>query len=327
MIYSSFSSPKVAEVITTICLTILKKTNQSWKIVYSLLSLEEEEILDIYKKRKSIINKFEINYKYNSLTHLFLHQIPEINDKDIYNAEKILYKVLSEGWSIAFYNSEKYFRQWFPLKKQAPPLIFLKGPFCNHENNAGIAVVGTTQPSNDCVEITKQLVQLIVQLGAHHISGGAHGVDKIGHNTAIESGGFTRVILPCGILDYNIPYNWTQAIDNSRMQIISPWIPSAKWELSQAVRRNLFIASMARMGCILQPSNKGGSFRVAQNLLARNLTVFVYNPQKFAKALKYVPKALPLTTSTGKLNHSLIEQAIIKIKGFKEEPIKELFEE
>jgi len=322
MIYSSFSSEKNASLITSLCFSILKKTKQSWKTVYSLLSLDEEKILYIFNNRENIM---QLDCKSIPISDAVLQKISIIGQKDIEEAEQLLIKVQKEGWNIAFFNSEYYPKQWLNLQGQSPPLIFFKGMFRCHNNNPGIAVVGTTQPTITCVEKVKELVKFIIHAGAYHISGGAIGVDRTGHDTAIFIEGSTQAILPCGIFHYPIPYHWERAIERNKMQVISPWLPSARWESQQAVRRNLFIASLAKIGCILQPTHKGGSFRVAQEILSRHLPVFVYEPQYYAKILKHLPQVLPLVNDEGQLNYTMLEQAIKKVKDIKEEPTKDLF--
>jgi len=324
VIHSRFSSNKNAMLIASFCLSILIKTNQSWKIVHHLLSLNEEIIIKIITE---IGKTAKINRKNISYGNILFDAILKISNRDIQIAEQLLLDVFAKGWDIVLHGSEFYPSQWSDLKNQAPPLFFLKGRLNSHKNHkTGFAVVGTTQPTINCVEITKELVTFIVQSGGYIISGGARGIDQIGHNTAIRCGGTTQVILPCGILYYSIPHPWEEAIQNNRMQIISPWLPTAKWTSQQAVRRNLFIASLAEVGCILQPSHEGGSLRVARNILSRHLPVFVYKPKHYGKMLENLPAVLPLTNSDGRLNYSLLKNAISKVEFIKDEIIGDLFD-
>ncbi|HOQ32867.1 MAG TPA: DNA-processing protein DprA [Candidatus Hydrogenedens sp.] len=322
MIYSSFSSKKNTSLITSACLSILKKTKQSWKTVHLLLSLDEEKILDIFNNRKDIK---PFDFKSISISDIVFQKISIISQKDIEEAEQLLMKVQKEGWNIAFFNSEYYPKQWLYLRGQLPPLIFFKGMLDCDNNNPGVAIVGTTQPTKKCIEKVEELVKFIIRAGAYPISGGAMGVDRTGHDTSIHIGGSTQVIIPCGVFHYPIPYHWERAIKCNKMQVISPWLPSAKWESQQAVRRNLFIASLAKVGCLFQPAHKGGSFRVAQEILSRHLPVFVYEPLYHAKILKHLPQVLPLVNDEGKLNYTLLEQALKKVKDIQEEPDKNLF--
>lgn len=325
MIYSHFSSNKNAMHIASFCISILIKTNQSWKIVHHLLSLGEDIIISSIIKGKG--KEATIKHKNTSYVNILADEILKISDVDIKTAEQLLLDVFAEGWNIAFYGSDFYPFQWLNLKNQAPPLFFFKGTQNkNVDHKIGIAVVGTTQPNANCVEITKELVTFIIQSGGYVISGGARGVDQIGHDTAIRCGGYTQVILPCGIFHYPIPSYWEESIKWNRMQIISPWLPSAKWASPQAVRRNLFIASLAKVGCTLQPSHEGGSLRVARYLLSHNLPVFVYEPKYYAKMLENHPNVLPLISSDGRLNYSLLESAMLKAKSIKEEAIGDLFD-
>lgn len=321
MIYSSFSSDIIATKIATLCLSILIKTNQSWRTVYTLLSLPEEKVLALFNVKEKTKRG---SYEDSLLPDIHFQEILNIDNKDIKDAEQLLEDVYIKGWNIAFFNSGFYPASWRYLKKQAPPLIFFKG-MCKN-NNVGVSVVGTTKPDEKCAEITKECVEFITQWGGYVISGGARGVDQIAHDIAIQSGGSTQAILPCGIFHYPIPSHWEEAIKCNKMQIISPWLPSAQWASQQAVRRNLFIAFLAQIGCILQPSHEGGSLRVARNILSRNLPVLVYKPESYAKMLKHLPQIFPLTNSDGKLNYPILKLAMEKVKSLKEGDVRDLFD-
>ncbi len=312
MIYSSFFSNDVAYEITVICLSILLKTRQSWKTLYSLLSIDAEKILNFYNDRGTID------------FHFSLYQPLKITQREIYEAKNLLNKVFKTGWHIAYYGSEYYPSQWIQLKNQAPPLIFFKGT-PRFEDRVPIAVVGTTKPTHNCANITKELVRWMEQYGGYHISGGAPGVDSIGHETAIRLGCISQAILPYGIFHYPLPPAWEEAICENRMQIISPWLPTVKWSSSQAVRRNLFIATIAKIGCLLKPSHQGGSYSVGRNLLSRELPVFIYKPRGFASALRYLPEVYPLVDSQNKINYELLNMAIAKVKNLQPRETQDLF--
>lgn len=314
MIYSPFSSIKVTRTIAKFCLAILLKTNQSWKKLHLLLSRNEKNILDIISKIQDI-SESGWN-KNNSDISLEIEKLG-LKSQDFMIAERILERVLQDGWYISFFGAEHYPQDWLLLKNQMPPIIFFKGLCSNTNLNAGVAVVGTTKPNNACKKIVSELIPIIVQSGCCHVSGGANGVDRLGHDAAIRYGGFTRAILPCGVFHYPLPANWKDAITNNSMQVISPWLPTARWTNSQAVRRNQLIASISQMACIIQPSHKGGSFKVAQNLLSQNMPVFIYNPQSYAQFLTYMPDVLPLTTDDSKLNYSALEESLHKVKNSK----------
>ncbi len=314
MIYSPFSSIKVTRAIAKFCLAILLKTNQSWKKLHLLLSRNEKNILDIISKIQDI-SESGWN-KNNSDISLEIEKLG-LKSQDFMIAERILERVLQDGWCISFFGAEHYPQDWLLLKNQMPPIIFFKGLCSNTNLNAGVAVVGTTEPNNACKKIVSELIPIIVQSSCCHVSGGANGVDRLGHDAAIRYGGFTRAILPCGVFNYPLPANWKDAITNNSMQVISPWLPTARWTNSQAVRRNQLIASISQMACIIQPSHKGGSFKVAQNLLSQNMPVFIYNPQSYAQFLTYMPDVLPLTTDDSKLNYSALEESLHKVKNSK----------
>jgi len=297
MIYSTFSTSDIAKRLTCFFLVLLRKTGQSWKIVHSLLSMGEDNVLCFLNGEGQHCN----NYLQTRLV---------FDKEEFIKTEIYLNKILEEGWSIAYIGSDKYPKQWLPLGNDAPPIMFFKGKFPLDNTVKTVAVVGTTKPSQYMAKLVSDTVQFFVQHGFSHISGGAVGVDCIGHETVLSLSGFTRVILPCGIFCFNIPPLWEEGIQNGNMQLISPWLPDADWLKSQAVRRNQLIATLAHVGCVFQPSHAGGSLSVARNLLMRGLPVFVYNPQGFAKILDYLPKVTPLLKDNHELNYPELEKSL-----------------
>ena len=63
----------------------------------------------------------------------------------------------------------------------------------------GVAVVGTRRPSDEAVDYTRRLAAALVKGGFAVWSGGALGIDAAAHEGALDAGGTTVVVLPCGV--------------------------------------------------------------------------------------------------------------------------------
>src|SRR4051812_45695714 len=79
---------------------------------------------------------------------------------------------------------------------RAPCPLYVRGEL---PEGPSIAVVGTREPSDDAVAITRELVRDLVAAGVAIWSGGARGIDAIAHQAAIDAGGKTVVVNAAGL--------------------------------------------------------------------------------------------------------------------------------
>lgn len=285
------------------CLALLRQSEQSWKFVHHVVAKLNRGELDflheLIKLQRGIVKSIQLSFDGTVLT---------ITPADVEQEQAILRKTCELGWNVAFYSSPNYPDEWLLKCARVPPLIFYRGklsdlhkPFC--------AVVGTTRPNRDAKQLTKEVSQFLVENKLNHVSGGAHGVDMIGHETVLSQGGYSCAILPLGILHYNLPPHWNDYFQTGQLQIISPWHPETKWNSHSAVVRNKLMGYISQMACLISPSHLGGSYQVGKIVLEKGLPVFVSNPKNFASVLFHQPGVYSLIENN-KLNKLALQSAI-----------------
>lgn len=79
----------------------------------------------------------------------------------------------------------------------APPVIFVRGQLSQADAWA-VAVVGTRSPTTYGREAARRLAADLAGSGVTVVSGLAIGVDTLAHQAALDAGGRTLAVLPCG---------------------------------------------------------------------------------------------------------------------------------
>ncbi len=293
MIYCSFLKGTSLSFFAKFTIALLNKTGNSWKSLHAVIAkLRHRQIVNDDEKEI-----FRLANSYG------------IQEDELWLAENLIERVQADGWQISFYSSDEYPQEWLQYGEKSPPLIFLKGNM-KKKPFLWIAIVGTIQPDSTTSSLVKNTVEILSKFDCGIVTGGAPGVDTISAETAITQKIPVRIILPMGSLHYAPMNIILEATEQGYCQIISPWTPNSKWCKSQAVRRNLLIAYSASTAFVFNPSHEGGSFRVAKNLFARNLPVFVYMPEKYAWYLRYSKYIYPISTDHQNLNTERIEKVL-----------------
>lgn len=82
----------------------------------------------------------------------------------------------------------------------APFVLYIRGERnIDWDIDRSIAIVGTRKITNYGREVTRRLVEGLVDAGLTIVSGMAYGVDAVAHESAIEGRGKTIAVLGCGV--------------------------------------------------------------------------------------------------------------------------------
>lgn len=82
------------------------------------------------------------------------------------------------------------------LTHDRPALLYVKGRL---QQDKTVAVIGTREPTEHGMEITRRATTHLVEQGWSIVSGLALGVDALAHRTALEMGGHTVAVLAHGL--------------------------------------------------------------------------------------------------------------------------------
>lgn len=219
-----------------------------------------------------------------------------------YNAEKQLEEAHRSGVRILSLDDPEY----PPLLRQIPappPFLFVKGTLSPSSRN--VACVGTRHPTTWGITVTQRITQMLVQQGFSIISGLAIGVDAIAHNTALQAGGHTIGVLPCGF-DFLYPRCHRELADQIIEQggaLLSEQPFGSRLQPDMFLRRNRIISGMSLGTVVMQCMITGGTLHTARGCLRQQRLLCVASPQgKYAQeprsqgniALLQHPEAFPL---------------------------------
>lgn len=174
------------------------------------------------------------------------------------------------------------------LKNTAPPLLYGCGDSSFLEGG-GLAIVGSRHIDEELKEYTSDTGKLAAESGFSVVSGGAKGIDQAAMSGALQAGGkvigvvadsLTRAVLSRDLRDYLI---------DSQLVLISPYDPSAGFNVGNAMQRNKVIYALADAALVVNSDlRKGGTWAGAIEQLEKHrfLPVYVRSPGESDKGLK-----------------------------------------
>ena len=129
-----------------------------------------------------------------------------------------------------------------------------------------VAIIGTRMPDPAARALAHRLARDLAQRGVRVLSGGALGIDAAAHEGALDGGGRTAVVLPCG-LQHCYPRrhgNLYRAIIESGGALVSqfpPETPPTQWTFP---RRNELVAALADVLVVVQAPDPSGALIAAE---------------------------------------------------------------
>ena len=183
------------------------------------------------------------------------------------------------------------------LREDSPAVLYGCGDMSLLETG-GLAVVGSRHVDDDLIEYTMDVGRLAARAGRTIVSGGAKGIDQSAMRGALEGGG--RV---CGVLADSLEKtamnreNRNLLLDG-QLVLISPYDPSAGFNVGNAMQRNKLIYALADASLVVSSDfNKGGTWAGATEQLKklRFAPVFVKSPSGGSEGLEALERkgALP----------------------------------
>lgn len=158
------------------------------------------------------------------------------------------------------------------IGKDAPKKLYYKGdwPACAGRSEEifenCLAVVGSRHLTSYGRKITKQLVTEIAAAGVTIVSGFMYGGDEAAHRAAVEVGGRTIAVMPCGIDMIHPEYQeelYNKILENKGL-VISEYeggMPPSVWTYP---RRNRIVAGLSKAVLIVEAGLNSGTLITAE---------------------------------------------------------------
>lgn len=158
------------------------------------------------------------------------------------------------------FKDEAVFPQKLRCIPDAPYWIFVQGDLSNLSSKS-IAVVGTRQPSDDGVFLSKLVLAALEKLKCVTVSGLALGVDQLAHIGSLRYGLKTVAVLGTGILE-NYPKGsetLRKKILDSGGSIVSEYLPQQSYSSENFIRRNRLQAALCDLLIPVEWAIKSGT--------------------------------------------------------------------
>jgi len=186
------------------------------------------------------------------------------------------------------------------LKKinDAPKKIYYKGNWSEDIFENCLAVVGSRRMSSYGKQIARKLVFEIAARGITIVSGFMYGIDATSHKAALEAGGKTIAVMPCGIdlIHPDFQKDLYEEILKNKGLVISEYEGGFMPTLWTYPRRNRIVAGLSKAVMVVEAGEKSGS------LITANFA------KKFKRKVFAVPG--PLTSSLSAGIYQLIKEGV-----------------
>lgn len=139
-----------------------------------------------------------------------------------------------------------------------------------------IAVVGTRHITDYGIRHGKEICREFAKRSITIISGMAKGTDTLAHKTALEFGGKTIAVIPCGFNDIFPKQNkklFNEIIQNGGLAI-TEYEENIKADSNKFLERNRIVAGLARCLFVVEALFRSGTSVTAKMAMEQGKTVF-----------------------------------------------------
>ncbi len=180
--------------------------------------------------------------------------------------------------------------------KGAPKKLYYKGEYDDDIFKNCLAVVGSRRLTSYGRRMTELLVSEIAAAGITIVSGFMYGGDEAAHRAAVEVGGRTIAVMPCGIDLIHPEYQeelYQKILDNHGL-IISEFEGSSSPALWTYPKRDRIVAGLSQVVLVIEAGLISGTF------------ITVRHAKSFGRKIFAVPG--PLTSEVSKGTAQMIKE-------------------
>lgn len=146
------------------------------------------------------------------------------------------------------------------LREDAPAVIYGCGDM-SLQDSGGLAVVGSRHVDDSLIDYTMAVGRLAARAGRTLVSGGAKGIDQAAMRGALEAGGKVCGVLADSLEKTTMNREHRNLLLDGQLVLISPYDPSAGFNVGNAMQRNKLIYALADTSLVVSSDlNKGGTW-------------------------------------------------------------------
>jgi DNA processing protein len=162
------------------------------------------------------------------------------------------------------------------LRDDAPAVIYGCGD-SDLLDVGGLAVVGSRNADDELIDYATNVGRLAAKAGKAVISGAAKGIDQASMLGALDTGGNAIGVLADSLEKTAMNRENRDRLVNGQLVLISPYDPSAGFNVGNAMQRNKLIYALADAALVVSTDfNKGGTWAGATEQLDKLRMVPVY---------------------------------------------------
>lgn len=179
-------------------------------------------------------------------------------------------------WVVSRADAEYPRRLKTRLREDAPAVIYGCGDMGLLESG-GLAVVGSRHVDDSLIDYTMAVGRLAARAKRTLVSGGAKGIDQAAMRGALEAGGKVIGVLADSLEKTTMNREHRNLLLDGQLVLISPYDPSAGFNIGNAMQRNKLIYALADASLVVSSDlNKGGTWAGAIEQLDKLKFVPVY---------------------------------------------------
>jgi len=179
-------------------------------------------------------------------------------------------------WVVSRADAEYPRRLKVRLREDAPAVLYGCGDLALLESG-GLAVVGSRHVDDSLIDYTMAVGRLAARAGRTLVSGGAKGIDQAAMRGALEAGGKVSGVLADSLDKTTMNREHRNLLLDGQLVLISPYDPSAGFDVGNAMQRNKLIYALADASLVVSSDlNKGGTWTGAVEQLDKLKFVPVY---------------------------------------------------
>lgn len=179
-------------------------------------------------------------------------------------------------WVVSRADAEYPRRLKARLREDAPAVLYGCGDMGLLESG-GLAVVGSRHVDDSLTDYTMDVGRLAARSGRTIVSGGAKGIDQAAMRGALEAGGMVSGVLADSLEKTTMHREHRNLLLDGQLVLISPYDPSAGFNVGNAMQRNKLIYALADASLVVSSDlNKGGTWAGAIEQLDKLKFVTVY---------------------------------------------------